>query len=146
MRTNVTFMVITIVAAFAAGCSSYEEVRLARMLADVQASMAPRAARYHSAPGGPQRIDTSGFDEAVAMASHLEFARAAGRFASLVDMFEASGEDRRAAEVVFWLAYCREKQGRTEEAGLLYQRVLRKYADAPASREAERRLGALSQP
>lgn len=140
-------MVITIVAAFATGCSSpHYDVGMASSLSDAQASRAPRAALYESAPGGPQRIDMTGFDEAVAMASRLEFARAAGRFASLVDTFEASGEDNRAAEAVFWLAYCREKQGRTKEAGLLYQRVLRKYAESPASREAERRLGALSQP
>lgn len=146
MRNKLTFFAISMMAVCTIGCTSAREVRLARRLADVQASMAQREEMFYNEPSGPRRIDMTSFDEGVAMAKNLQFDRAAGRFATLVNMFEASGEDNRAAEALFWLAYCREKQNRTREAALLYQRVLRKYADSPASREADRRLGALSHP
>ena len=80
------------------------------------------------------------FDFAMAMVAQLRYAEAAESFLSLVGEFEKARNDTRAAEATFWLAYCREKQGRKAVARTLYKELVRKYPDTPASRNATDRL------
>ncbi|KKL03934.1 hypothetical protein LCGC14_2621180, partial [marine sediment metagenome] len=52
-------------------------------------------------------------------------------------------KDNRAAEAMFWLAYCSEKQDQKAKAARLYKELVRKYPGAPASRNASGRLSRL---
>jgi hypothetical protein len=65
------------------------------------------------------------------------------RLAPLAAIFEASGDTAKAARVVFWTAYCHEKEGRTAEAASLYESVTRRYPPTPAARLAAYRLARL---
>jgi hypothetical protein len=65
------------------------------------------------------------------------------KLAPLAAIFEASAEAGKAARVVFWTAYCYEKEGRTAEAASLYESVTRRYSPTPAARLAADRLARL---
>jgi len=112
-------------------------------------------------PDAARRDLDAGFDEAVALAAEGRYDAAAERFTRLARMYEyqppgqaapdtAGGTDARdlrrgrAAEAVFWLGYCREKQGLLDDAAALYRRVIDAYGDAPAARQARLRLGHLA--
>jgi len=117
----------------------------------------------YARPLGPEaarRDLTRGFDEAVALAAEGRYDAAAEQFARLAEMYESRLQIRtapdaasdfdtrdlrrgRAAEAVFWLGYCREKQGLTDGAAALYRRVIEEYGDMPAARQARLRLGHL---
>ncbi|MDK1032457.1 MAG: tetratricopeptide repeat protein, partial [Planctomycetia bacterium] len=80
------------------------------------------------------------FDEAVALTAELRYDEAAEKFSSLVKVFEASGRRSRAAEAMFWQAYCHEKRGDAARARKLYRLVVSRYAETAASRQASARL------
>jgi tetratricopeptide (TPR) repeat protein len=96
-------------------------------------------ARYH-------KQVQSELDRAVAQAAEGEYVAAAAEFQRLAETLERAGDRPHAAEALFWLGFCREKQGATGRARELYQRVERQYADAPAAEQAARRLRTLSGP
>ena len=109
------------------------------------------AAQY-SPPGGlaaeipgaslqVRRDELAMLDQAIADVASLEYDAARAKLAELVQRFEASGDDVRAAEAMFWLSYCHEKAGRTTDARILYRRMVDKYPHAPASDQARARLG-----
>ncbi len=83
------------------------------------------------------------FDRAVELVAQLRYEEAAGEFLPLIEMFEEDGKNNRAAETMFWLAYCSEKQDQKTKAVRLYKELVRKYPDAPASRNASDRLSRL---
>lgn len=84
------------------------------------------------------------FDQALALVAQLCYDEAADRLSPLVETFDAAGDPARAAEAMFWLAYCHEKQGRTDRAASLYQNVIRSFPATPAARQAADRLTRLS--
>jgi hypothetical protein len=90
--------------------------------------------------------NVAGLDEAVAMVSQLRYGEAAEKFTMLAGRFETAGDQRRAAESMFWLGYCHEKLGRTKDAGDCYQKVLGKYSATPAAARAAERVGNLVTP
>jgi TolA-binding protein len=85
------------------------------------------------------------FADAVDLVANLHYAEAAERFVELAALFEDLGHRPRAAESLFWLGYCREKQGLAAEAEAAYHRVVLTYAETPAARQASERLQALGQ-
>ena len=89
--------------------------------------------------------DMPDFDAAVALASELKYAEAEPKFHKCAVWYEASGERARVAECLFWIGFCMEKQGRTEEAAKQYGDLMRKYPDSAASRMAAGRLRRMSE-
>ncbi len=87
--------------------------------------------------------DREAFNEAVARVAELRYDEAAESFARLIERFESVEDRARAAEAMFWLAYCHEKQGRIAEATALYNRLLQAHPRAPACRQAKQRLSLL---
>jgi TolA-binding protein len=84
------------------------------------------------------------FDQAVALVAQLRYDEAADKLSPLPEAFDAAGDPARAAEALFWLGYCHEKQGRTDRAASLYQNVIRSFPATPAARQAADRLSRLS--
>ena len=82
-------------------------------------------------------------DEVIALVAQLRYDEAADRLSPLVETFDAAGDPARAAEAMFWLAYCQEKRGRTDPAASLYQNVIRSFPGTPAARQAADRLSRL---
>ena len=87
--------------------------------------------------------DVAAFDEAIALTVNFEYEAAAARFQQVLPRFEAAGDARRAAESMFWLAFCRERQGRTAQARGLYDRVVKKYPRQQVAETAQQRLEGL---
>jgi TolA-binding protein len=83
------------------------------------------------------------FDLAVALVAQLRYDEAADMLSSLPEAFDAASDPARAAEAMFWLAYCHEKRGRTDPAASLYHNVIRSFPGTPAARQAADRLSRL---
>ena len=90
--------------------------------------------------------DRAAFDEGVSLVSELKYAEAEKKFFRVLQWAEASGDRARLAETKFWMGFCYEKQGRTEEARELYDHLVNKHRDSPAARQAAERLGQLPPP
>jgi len=103
----------------------------------------PTARMARRLPTRATQGDVACFDEAIALAVNADYAGAAGKLQQVLPRFEAAGDDRRAAESMFWLAFCREKQGRTDVARGLYGRVTKQYPRQAAAGKARQRLEAL---
>jgi tetratricopeptide (TPR) repeat protein len=89
--------------------------------------------------------DRQTFDEGVALASQLRYADAAEKFSRVLGRFSAVGDRTRAAETMFWLGFCHEKQGRVDQAKGFYNRLMDLYADTAAARQASKRMVRLTE-
>jgi tetratricopeptide (TPR) repeat protein len=87
--------------------------------------------------------DRDAFDEGVTLVSQLRYAEAQQRFQRVLRWYQAFGDAPMAAETIFWLGFCNEKQGRTAQAWEYYDRLLKQYPTAPAAAQAARRRAAL---
>lgn len=87
--------------------------------------------------------DQAAFDEAMGLLAELKYAEAGDRFADVLVRFEAAGDSVRTAETIFWVGFCREKEGRLVESKACYERVLREYPQSPVARRASERLSRL---
>lgn len=123
----VCLLVILFAAAALGGCASYAPMNQAR-LTDV---------RIH------RDADLKAFNEAVALTESLRYEEAAARFGQVFERLSNIGNRPKAAESLFWLGFCREKQGRLTEAGEIYRRVTQEYTSTTAAREAGERLSRL---
>lgn len=92
------------------------------------------------------------FDEGIALVADLEYEEAADRFSRVVNPLDEAGDKRRAAEAIFWFAYCREKLANIktgmkaeylDSATKLYERLIEYYPKSAAAARATKRLGAL---
>lgn len=81
--------------------------------------------------------------KAVELVTELKYTEAAAKLAPLVKDFDAVGNLTRAAEAMFWTAYCHEKLDHRTQAEDLYRLVVRKYPQTAASRQAAERLSRL---
>jgi len=121
---------------------------LALLLAAGCAAHAPLA-RWQTAeddtiaPAPASQDNERAFNQAVAMAAQRNYSPAAQTFADLAERFDSAANHRRAAECLFWQAYCLEKQDKTYEAARLYQRVMDNYPSLPPAAMAARRLANL---
>ena len=120
---------------------------LTAMLAGCAAQAPPADYRqYQPAAAGtvgpvPPSRDRLALEAAVALAADLKYDQAADRLAELIPRLHAAGDRTHAAEAMFWLGYCLEKQQRYDLAQHWYRRVGSTYPDTPAARQAARRLG-----
>jgi len=84
------------------------------------------------------------FQEAESLIAQQRWSEALGRLAPLEKVFAEAGDRTKAANVVFWMAFCTEKQGRAPQAADLYGRLGREYPQTPAARLAAERLSRIS--
>jgi tetratricopeptide (TPR) repeat protein len=87
--------------------------------------------------------DRAAFEEGIALVAELKYAEAQEKFAQALTWYQASGDRPRAAETMFWQAFCHEKLNRTDQARELYGRVIRMYRGTPAASHASDRLARL---
>jgi TolA-binding protein len=83
------------------------------------------------------------FDEAVGLVSELKYPEAEIKFRQSLVWFQAAGDKDRSAECMFWIGFCREKQGQAAEARVQYDKVIRDYPGTPAASMAAQRMGRL---
>ena len=120
-------------ALMAGGCSAANSQSMAWRSPATEAAIAPRVVPPGVAP----------FDEAVALVSELKYPEAEIKFRQSLVWFQAAGDKDRSAECIFWIGFCQEKHGRTAEARVQYDKVIRDYSGTPASRMAAERMGRL---
>ena len=89
--------------------------------------------------------DVDEFHQALALVSQLQYRQATVKFKRVLGRFEAGRDATRAAETMFWMGYCYEKQDRLAEADAAYGKLLQKYPATPAAEQARRRLAGISQ-
>lgn len=94
------------------------------------ADLLPAAKDRSESPGPEALTDTLG--EALSG----DYDKAAGTFQRLSAAYASAGDKARAAEALFWYAYCRQRQGRRDEARKAYGQVMQRYPDTPAGRQA----------
>jgi len=85
-------------------------------------------------------------NEAVVLISNLQYARAAEKLVDLLERLEGSADKDApiTAETTFWLGYCREKQGRANDAVHLYNKVIQQFPGTSAANMAKQRLPLVS--
>ena len=93
-------------------------------------------------PRATQR-DVATLEEAVALAMNFEYAIATGKLLQVAPRFEAAGDKRRAADSLFWLGFCHQKQGKSAEARQVYTTVVQKYPREQAAGKAREYLETL---
>jgi len=114
-------------------------------MAEYQGLPFPGSARQRSDQiPPPTALSTPDFDEAVALASDLKYAEAELKFRQLAAWSEGAGYRDRAAECVFWIGFCLEKQGRLPEARAQYDKVMGGYPGTSAAGMAADRLKRLA--
>ena len=96
--------------------------------------------RLFGRPSFANAQDIAIFEEGVALAANLRFRSAEERFQQVLGRFLEAGDAKYASEAMFWLGYCREKQGRHQEATELYYRVIASYARSRAAELSQQRL------
>ncbi len=91
-------------------------------------------------PATPSAGDVAALDEAIGLALNFKYDVAVAKLEQLLPRFEAAGDEKRAALSMFWLGFCRKKQGRTAEARELFKRVMQKYPLQEAADMAQQHL------
>ena len=99
----------------------------------------PRGARLYRA----HKVHRERLDAAIELVTELKYTDAAAKLKPVAAVFAKAGDKPHAAEANFWLGYCREKLGNTEEARKLYDLVARKHPGTPAARQAIARMARL---
>ena len=85
-------------------------------------------------------------DEGVVLIGERRYAEAEMKFRRVEVWFQAEGDKARTAECLFWIGFCREKQGRTAEARGQYDKLIRDYPGTGAARQATERRSRLPAP
>lgn len=92
---------------------------------------APSAAQRDAMNAALAKVAAGRCDQAVP-----ELSRLAGEFERACDL-------PQAGECHFWIAFCAEKQGRSQQAITQYKQVVAKFPATPAARQAQARLDLL---
>lgn len=87
--------------------------------------------------------ESKAIDEGVALIAERKYVEAEVQFRRVEVWYRAEGDRGRTAECLFWIGFCREKQGRTVEAREQYKSIIRKYPRTAAAGQATSRLGRL---
>ena len=85
------------------------------------------------------QADLATFNEAVALVESQRYEEAVAKFRQVFDNFASSNDRQRAAESLFWIGFCREKQRRLDEARVIYLRLAKEYVGTRAAKEAYKR-------
>ncbi len=120
-------------ALMAGGCSTPNYQGMSWRPPAADAAITPQVAPPGVAP----------FDEAVSLVSELRYPEAEIKFRRSQVWFQAAGDKDRSAECMFWIGFCQEKQGRTAEARVQYEKSIREYPGTPAGRMAADRISRL---
>jgi len=86
------------------------------------------------------RQDLTLFHEAVALVYQFRYHEAQRKFTAVLSQLRRVGDDQRAAETLFWLGYCAEKQLAASQARRYYEQVVAEYPNARAASLAQERL------
>jgi TolA-binding protein len=84
------------------------------------------------------------FGEAYRLMVKGQFAQAEAKLVALVQQTEDAGASDGLDEMLFWLAHCREQQGRSAEAAQTYRVMLRRFPSSSFAADARERADALS--
>ena len=112
----------------------------------------PSPGGWFGRPATPDRVmlvdsaDRDAFEEGVTLVSELKYAEAEKKFFRVLQWAEAAGDKSRVAETKFWMGFCYERLGRTEEARELYNHLVKKHRGSAAAGQAAERLGQLPAP
>lgn len=82
-------------------------------------------------------------DTAIEMILDGRYADASKLLEPLIVGYESAKDSHRAAESTFWLGYCKEKSGNSGDAAACYRRVIERYPQTDAARNAQDRLDGL---
>ena len=110
------------------------------------AEYSPPDARTGATPAATDPGDVAALERAVTLVTELRYNEAAAILAQLRPRLHAANDRVRAGEATFWQGYCHEKRGTVPSAIELYRLTVRDYAETPAARRAQERLGALEWP
>lgn len=94
-------------------------------------------------PPAVARLESKAIDDGVALVGERRYAEAEIQFRRAVAWFEAEGDRDHAAECLFWIGFCQEKQGRAVEARGQYDKLIHDYPGTAAARQAAERMGRL---
>lgn len=83
-------------------------------------------------------------DNAVLLVSRLEYDAAVNKLTNLAAICRQSGDKARLAEALFWLGFCKEKQGTLPAAKEFYQQAVKESPKSPAAGQAHRCLDAMA--
>lgn len=84
--------------------------------------------------------DVEAFRNAVDQIGRLEYGLAEAEIRILLVRFESVDDPNYVSQALFWLGYCCEKQGVTDQARDYYQRLIEHYADTRPGKQAAQRL------
>ncbi|MBN1554380.1 MAG: tetratricopeptide repeat protein [Phycisphaerae bacterium] len=84
--------------------------------------------------------DIEAFQNAVEQVSRLEYGAAESELRQLLVRFESVDDPKYVSETLFWLGYCCEKEGVTEQARDYYQRVVEHYPQTRPGMRAQERM------
>jgi TolA-binding protein len=84
------------------------------------------------------------FQKAMRLIESFEYDRARQILSGLVEPFGKAGQIERAAESLFWTAYCFEKTREVDDATTLYRRVVKDFPQTRSAGTARQRLEALT--
>ena len=128
MRDRVTLWMALLLLAATAGCAVMQNQGF-----DPQRE----TDRRDSSIGGQ---DLALFHDAVALVYQFRYYEAQRKFTAVLPQLRHAGDDQRAAETLFWLGYCAEKQGAAAQARTYYEQVVVEYPHARAASLARDRL------
>ena len=129
-------MLVIVVAVAIGGCAQMRRWRQRR-----KGSAEPASRIVATTMPAAQAVKV--FNQALGLVTDLRYQEAGVKVQSVVDPLDEAGDHRRAAEAVFWLAYCREKMRYLDSASKLYKRLIEKFPDSAAAARGKDRLGAL---
>jgi tetratricopeptide (TPR) repeat protein len=104
------------------------------------AAMGPAQSSFRPGATRPPGDAESYLDETIAMVAELRYDEAAARLERLLAAAKRAKARDLEARATFWLAYSREKQGKTDEAARLYKLLGESHPEARTGRQAEMRL------
>lgn len=86
------------------------------------------------------KVAEAEFGKAQNLLGERQYREAGLKFLELAEEFRRLEDGLRAAEAVFWVGYCCEKQESWDDARRFYETVMREHVGTAAARQAEERL------
>ena len=86
------------------------------------------------------------FEDVVIMITNQQYDLAADQLVQMKEKFELVDDRSNTAEAIFWLAFCRQKQGRVEQANVLYDQIKNDYPETSSARQSHNQQQLNSKP
>ena len=84
-------------------------------------------------------VSKAGFTQALSLIAASKYAEAERSMQALLTPSRRGGSKNQAAEILFWVGYCLEKQGKLTQAEVYYRKVLKQYPSSKAAGQAKLR-------